>query len=119
MLDFQAFFVYTNPAFCKVKNVFKKRAMKQSNEPKSDREYYLFASKIVGDVTGTIAAPAVLFALLGRYLDNKFGTGPLFLLLGLVLAFTASAISIYRKSKRYGKEYQAITSTPKKDTTQK
>jgi F0F1-type ATP synthase assembly protein I len=89
-----------------------------TEQPKklTDRSYYIFAMKIVGDFTGTIAVPAVLFALLGTYLDEKYNRSPLFLLVGLALAFGTSMLSIYKKTKKYSQEYQEIVKT---DSTQK
>jgi F0F1-type ATP synthase assembly protein I len=45
----------------------------------------------------TIAIPAVLFGFGGGYLDRIAGTSPLFLLIGIAIAFTASAVSITKK----------------------
>lgn len=47
----------------------------------------------------TIAIPAVLFGLAGGYADKHLQTSPLFLLLGLALAFVTSFISIAKKVK--------------------
>ncbi len=92
-----------------------------TEQPKkpNDRAYYLFAGKIVGDFTGSIAIPAVVFALIGEYLDTKYHKEPLFLLIGLVVAFISSANIIYRKTKRYSAEYETIvtSSTSKKTDT--
>ena len=74
----------------------------------SDRKYYLFALKIVGDFGATIAVPVVVFALLGQYLDNRWGHSPLFTLLGFALAALLSGRMIYQKAKRYGSEYQKL-----------
>jgi F0F1-type ATP synthase assembly protein I len=89
-----------------------------TEQPKkpNDRAYYLFAGKIVGDFTGTIAIPAVVFALIGEYLDTKYHKEPLFLMLGLLLAFSVSMKSVYKKTKKYSEEYQEIVKT---DSTQK
>lgn len=47
----------------------------------------------------TIAIPAVLFGLLGRYLDKLFNLSPAFLLIGLSLAFVISFSIIGQKIK--------------------
>lgn len=45
----------------------------------------------------TIAVPAILFGVAGGYADKYVGTSPLFLLLGIVLAFVTSAMSVTKK----------------------
>lgn len=45
----------------------------------------------------TIAIPLVACAFLGRFLDKKFDSSPLFLLIGFLLAITVTAVAIYRK----------------------
>lgn len=74
----------------------------------TDRQYKLLGARIVGDFGATLAVPAVLFALAGKALDAKYGTKPLFIIVGLVLAAALSGISIVRKAKAYGKAYEEI-----------
>lgn len=74
----------------------------------SDRAYITFGFRIVGDFGATIAVPAVLGALAGRWLDARWGTKPWTLVLCLVIAFTGTALIVVRKAKAYGKEYQAL-----------
>ncbi|MFH1098463.1 MAG: AtpZ/AtpI family protein [Candidatus Uhrbacteria bacterium] len=45
----------------------------------------------------TIAIPLVVFALLGRFLDRRFGTTPWFLLVGVFAAIAASGIAVVHK----------------------
>ncbi len=79
------------------------------NQPKSsDRDYMLFAARITGDFGATIAVPVVCLSLAGRWLDGRYGTRPLFLVAGFVVAAVISGATIYRKAKRYGREYEAI-----------
>ncbi|MDO8499537.1 MAG: AtpZ/AtpI family protein [bacterium] len=82
--------------------------METTPEKKSDRVYYMFALRIVGDFGATIAIPVVVLAMLGQYLDNKYSTQPIFLVAGFVIAFVFSAVSIYRKAKKYGADYQKL-----------
>lgn len=79
-------------------------------EKTSDRGYYLFGLRIVADFGATIAVPIVVFAWLGQRLDARWGTKPWLLIAGFVLAAFISGISIYRKAKVYGNEYQKLTS---------
>lgn len=82
--------------------------MEDQKNTQSDRAYHLFALKIVGDFGATIAVPVVIMAMIGHYLDNRWQTGPLFIILGFVLAALLTARIIYRKAKRYGEIYQKL-----------
>ncbi|MEK7680615.1 MAG: AtpZ/AtpI family protein [Patescibacteria group bacterium] len=72
------------------------------------REYYLFAFKIMGDFGASIAIPVILFVLAGQYLDEKYRRGPLFTILGFVLAALISVKIIHKKAKNYGEEYKKL-----------
>ncbi len=74
----------------------------------TSREYQLFAFKMLGDFGASIAAPVVLFVLVGQYLDGKYDKSPLFTILGFVLAALLSAKIIHKKAKRYGEEYKQM-----------
>jgi F0F1-type ATP synthase assembly protein I len=54
----------------------------------------------------TIALPLIIFAIGGRILDKKFGSTPLFLLVGIILALIISTILIYQKIKIILKEFE-------------
>ncbi len=82
--------------------------MTETPKKYSDREYYLFALRIAGDFGVSIAAPVVVFAILGQYLDEKYGTWPWLLVLGFILAALLSGIMIYRKAKKYGDIYKKM-----------
>lgn len=51
-----------------------------------------------------IAIPIVIFALLGRFLDKKFGTSPWLLLVGILLALLISGFAVARKAIEVMKE---------------
>lgn len=74
----------------------------------SDRQYYLFALRIASDFGATIAVPVITFVLVGRWMDKKYDKRVLFTIMGFVLAALISGRIIYKKSKRYGKEYQTL-----------
>lgn len=76
----------------------------------NDRSLYAFAFRILGDFGVTIAVPAVLAALLGKWLDGRLHTAPWLLVTLLVLAFFATTVMVVRKARRYGKEYQELIS---------
>ncbi len=71
----------------------------------SNNSYYALGVKIMLDMGFSIAVPAVLAALAGQYVDEKYGTNPLFIILFLLNAFLISVKIIIEKAKRYGKEY--------------
>ncbi|MEK9152662.1 MAG: AtpZ/AtpI family protein [Patescibacteria group bacterium] len=80
----------------------------------NDRRYFLLAARIIGEFGAIIAAPVVVLALVGMKLDARFGTRPDFLISGFVLAAVITGVSIYRKAKQFGKEYQDIEGDGKK-----
>jgi len=81
---------------------------KQPQKQSSDREYYMFALRIVGDFGITIAVPAVLGAFLGQWLENKYSHAPLFTILSLVVAFLITIRIIQKKAKKYGDQYNKM-----------
>lgn len=46
-----------------------------------------------------VAIPTVLFGLGGAYLDRYFGTSPICILVGFILAALIAGIGVYRKVK--------------------
>ncbi len=78
------------------------------NKKTTSREYHLFAFKMLGDFGVSIAAPVVVFVLVGQYLDEKYNKSPLFTILGFVLAALLSAKIIYKKARAYGEEYKRM-----------
>lgn len=82
------------------------------NKPKnSDRKYYIFALRITGDFGATIAVPVVLSAIIGQKLDDYWHTRPLMLIVLMVISALLSARMIYKKSKRYGQQFQDLDKT--------
>ena len=51
----------------------------------------------------TIAIPIVTLGFGGAYLDKKFSTSPLFLLIGITVSLILSGMGIYRKIKEINK----------------
>ena len=64
--------------------------------------------KIFADFSGTIAVPAVLAALLGKWLDTRYGTTPKLLLLLLAIALVLTAIMVVKKAKFYAAAYEQL-----------
>lgn len=73
-----------------------------------ERKYYMFALKIAGDFGATIAVPVVILAIIGQKMDTKYDTGSLFLVIGMTLAALFTGRMIYKKAKKYGKQFQDL-----------
>ncbi|HJN85372.1 MAG TPA: AtpZ/AtpI family protein [Patescibacteria group bacterium] len=71
----------------------------------SDHYYVTLALRIAADFGISIAVPAVAATFLGTWLDTRFGTDPLFLIICLVAAFTLTALWLYKKAKKYAVMY--------------
>jgi len=80
----------------------------QSPKQSSDRQYYMFALRIVGDFGITIAVPAVLGTLLGQWLEDKYGHAPFFTVFCLIIAFLITIRIIQKKAKKYGDQYEKM-----------
>jgi F0F1-type ATP synthase assembly protein I len=57
------------------------------------------AASLAWELGYIIAVPLVVLALLGRFIDKKYGTSPWFLLVGIVLSILVSSYAAYNKSK--------------------
>ena len=79
----------------------------------SDAKYYRLAGRIFADFSGTIAVPAVLAALLGKWLDGRYGTEPRYLILLLVVAFALTIYAVVKKAKVYKNAYERLMNEPK------
>lgn len=56
----------------------------------------IFAFSLIGKVGIVTATPAVLFAFLGRYLDERFNTSPKLLIICMILSLAVSLLSLKR-----------------------
>lgn len=74
----------------------------------TDAKYQRLAFRIFADFSGTIAVPAVLAALLGKWLDQKYDSAPWFMIGLLIIAFGLTAIFIVKKAKFYRKAYERL-----------
>ncbi len=89
--------------------------MLENMSPKTtDRQYYLFALRIIGDFGASIAVPIVIFVLAGQYLDEKYQKSPFFTISAFMISALISAKIIHKKAKRYGAEYQKMVDNEKK-----
>ncbi len=72
--------------------------MAQQNNDKSNGGGAMVS--LVWDLGFIFALPLVIFAVVGRILDNHFGTGPLFILCGIIGAAVASSIGVFFKVRK-------------------
>lgn len=68
----------------------------------------MFGLKIVGEFGGLIAIPVVLFVLAGRWLDGRWGTKPVFIIIGFVVAAFVSGMMVWKRAKEISVEYQKL-----------
>lgn len=65
--------------------------------------------------SGSILGPLLLFAVSGYLLDKVFMTRPLFLLVGILIAFIITNILIYKKTKSLSKKFDDFLEEEKKN----
>lgn len=58
---------------------------------------------MVGELGFVIAVPLLVAIVAGIWIDKKFSTTPLFMIVGILLAITVSTITIGRKIKQLNK----------------
>ena len=86
--------------------------VRNGDMPSNDSAYHRLAMRIFADFGASIAVPAVLGALLGKWLDARYGTSPRWLILCLAIAVGCTAAVIVRKARRYGREYERLSKNP-------
>lgn len=70
----------------------------QTDKAKDEQTMWM-ALGLVWEIGYLIAIPAVLFGFGGGYLDKYYGTSPLLVILGLLLALVVSGLAVYRRVK--------------------
>ena len=80
----------------------------------NDSAYVRLSLRIFADFDVSIAVPAVLAALGGKWLDTRYGTSPRLLILCLAIAFALTAYMVVRKARRYSAEYQSLIASEKR-----
>jgi F0F1-type ATP synthase assembly protein I len=55
--------------------------------------------------SGSILGPLLLLGVLGFFIDKIFNTKPLFLLIGIFVAFIVTNIMIYKKTKQLSQKF--------------
>ncbi|MDP2812166.1 MAG: AtpZ/AtpI family protein [bacterium] len=80
--------------------------VQKDNKNQADKEWLRRALMIFSETTGWIAFPIVGALFLGRYLDEKQGTEPLYFLSITALAFIISSIGIGMTGVKYLKQIE-------------
>jgi len=75
-------------------------AIKKGEDIKKERSIFFKTFSLAWELGYTIAAPIVIFAFLGRFLDVKYDSSPILLLIGIFFAMIVSGAMIFRKAKR-------------------
>ncbi|HTK60488.1 MAG TPA: AtpZ/AtpI family protein [Candidatus Baltobacteraceae bacterium] len=73
------------------------------------RRLTAFALRIMGEIGGLIAVPAIVFTFLGRKLDLWFDAGPAFTVIALLSAFIISMAAVATKAAGYADRYDELT----------
>ena len=68
-----------------------------------DRSPYALAMEWTSRIT-TISLELVVPVLIGYWLDQRLGTRPLFLVVGVILGFVTATLSLVRLTKPPGRE---------------
>lgn len=76
-------------------------------DPK-ERKYTLLGLRIAGDFGASIAIPIIIFVVVGQKIDARYEIGPWATVTSFVIAALISGRIIYRKAKRYGREYDLL-----------
>ena len=61
------------------------------------------ATGFVWEILASIAVPTTFFALSGRWLDRRWHTSPLFVVIGLLLSLVVAGLLVIRQAKRFTK----------------
>ena len=61
----------------------------------------LFIAPALFEIGFRISIPLVLMVIFGSYVDNKLGTKPLFILLGIFFSLFTSFYGIYKSYHKY------------------
>ena len=71
--------------------------IENKEQKKKEQSAMWMALQVAYELGYLIALPIVFLGLSGAWMDKKFATSPLFLLIGITLAFIITSIGAYRK----------------------
>ena len=63
-----------------------------------DAQASFSAMSLAWELGYMIAIPLVALALIGRFMDNKLGTTPFLLLIGIIVSVAISSYMVYKKT---------------------
>ncbi len=72
---------------------------KTTSDSKNKGVWYQQALEIFGRLSGWVLLPLIGGTLLGRWLDGRYGTKPIWLLISVGAAFVISTIGLIRQAK--------------------
>ena len=78
--------------------------MKKEEKEKKEKSLFWQAVGLAFQFGYTIAVPLIALVLAGHFLDKKFDSSPILLLVGIVLSLIASSIVLLVKVKRVMEE---------------
>lgn len=64
---------------------------------KSEQSAMWMALQVAYELGYLIALPIVILGIGGAWMDKKFATSPLFILIGITLSFIITSIGVFRK----------------------
>lgn len=77
-------------------------------ETKGEKSAMWLALDVAWELGYIVVIPIVVLGFAGAYADKKFETSPLFLFIGIIIAFTVTSIAAYRKIKVITQEINSI-----------
>ncbi len=80
----------------------------------NDNAYYVFGLRIIGEIGGIIAIPVVVLSVIGKGLDQRYGTWPILTIIAFTVAAGVSFLLVRRSTMRISREYQQLIDSEKK-----
>ncbi|MEI6478727.1 MAG: AtpZ/AtpI family protein [bacterium] len=75
-----------------------------NKQEQGDGDQFMTKGQLISfayDVGFAIIIPLVVLAVTGRFIDRRFGTSPLFLIIGILLSLVTTSIVVYKKTKSF------------------
>jgi F0F1-type ATP synthase assembly protein I len=79
---------------------------RKSVEPLSSKDgpWWRLAFEIFSEISTWIVIPIIFAVILGKYLDNRYGTRPLIFISCVILSFIISSYGLVKSMKEYTKK---------------
>ena len=72
----------------------------ESPAAKKEKSIFWQAISLAFQFGYTITIPLVILVLLGRFLDKKFDSSPIFILTGIIISMIISGVALFLKMKK-------------------